>query len=128
GEPELLFCDNETNRMRLYGQPNLHKYCKDGINNYIVNGDPSQVNPDLYGTKAGLNYQLNIPPQEAVSIRLRLDNKAHPSSFKDFDEVFQQRIQEANIFYRELQKNVIDPDLRNLQRQAYAGMLWSKQH
>ena len=128
GAPELLFCENETNRMRLYGQPNVHKYCKDGFNNYVIRGDTSQVNPDLNGTKAGLNYKMRVSPHGTVSIRLRLDNKEYPSSFKDFEEVFQQRIQEANIFYKELQKNVIDQDLVNLQRHAYAGMLWSKQH
>ena len=128
GEPALLFCDNETNRMRLYDQPNPHKYCKDGINNYIIQGDASQINPDLYGTKAGLSYQFTVAPHDAVSIRLRFDNKETPSSFKDFDDVFKQRIHEADVYYQALQKNVVDRDLVNLQRQAYAGMLWSKQH
>ncbi len=127
GAPELLFCENESNRMHLYNQPNPHQYCKDGINNYIVDGDASQVNPGLHGTKAGLNYRFMIDAGKSATVRIRLDNHEKPSAFDDFDEVFQQRIREADTFYAKLQKKVQDKDLQNMQRQAYAGMLWSKQ-
>jgi hypothetical protein len=125
---ELLFCDNDTNTERLYGKPNKTPYCKDGINNAIIHGKRDAVNPNQIGTKASAKYERIVPPGASVEIRLRFSDNTHlPDAFGDFDEIFTLRQAEANAFYAELQKNVEDPELRAIQRQAYAGMLWNKQ-
>jgi hypothetical protein len=125
---ELLFCDNDTNTERLYGKPNKTAYCKDGINNAVINGKRDAVNPNQIGTKASARYERMVPPGKSVEIRLRFSDNTHlPDAFGDFDAIFTDRMAEAEEFYGELQKNVEDPELRMIQRQAYAGMLWNKQ-
>lgn len=124
---ELLFCDNETNLKRLYNIPNHSQYCKDGINNCITTGDNSYVNPNHIGTKAAARYTRTVPAGGSVTMRLRFVNHNMQEPFKDFDEQFKIRLQEADDFYDDLQKNVSDPELKSIQRQAYAGMLWTKQ-
>jgi hypothetical protein len=123
-----LFCDNHTNIVRLYGQPPDGKYYKDGINDYVVNGDKSAVNPDKEGTKAALWYQLTIPAKSSETIRLRLSNQQYQQPFKDFADKFRLRQNEADEYYRELQKDIESDELRMIHRQALAGMLWSKQY
>ena len=68
--PELLFCDNETNLGRLYGQPGP-RYPKDGINDHVVAGAPT-VNPERRGSKCAAWYRLRVAPGETVELRLRL--------------------------------------------------------
>jgi hypothetical protein len=125
GKPEALFCENETNTGRLYGydQPGLFK---DGINNHIVHGDNS-INRIPKGTKAAMHYVLHIPGGESKVIRLRLSQKYSAQPFKDFNKIFELRVNEADDYYGDLQKNIPDADNRNIQRQAIAGMMWSKQ-
>ncbi|WP_020531768.1 MGH1-like glycoside hydrolase domain-containing protein [Flexithrix dorotheae] len=127
GDPEALFCDNDTNRERLYHRPNLSRYPKDGINDYIIEGDLSKVNPNQEGTKASLNFSLSLKGGESRTLKLRIKNTLAYGSFDDFDEIFALRKKEADIFYDALQQNIKDKDLKNIQRQAYAGMVWSKQ-
>ena len=124
-KPRALFCENETNTERLYGMPQPGTF-KDGINNYVVSGSDS-TNHIPKGTKAALHYQMNIPAGKSSTIRVRLSNQFHTQPFKDFNAVFDQRLYEAHDFYNDLQKNIEDADARNIQRQALAGMLWSKQ-
>ncbi|MDE3254207.1 MAG: glucosidase, partial [Bacteroidota bacterium] len=69
---QVLFCENETNNQKLYNAPNSSKYCKDGIHEYLVNGNEAAVNINAQGTKAALNYELEIPAGGNASIRLRL--------------------------------------------------------
>jgi hypothetical protein len=128
GADELLFCENETNYQRLYGSANSTPYPKDGINDYIVsNGKKATINPNRIGTKASARYTRKLAAGETATIRLRFTNYSNHEPFADFDGVFEQRIREADEFYDDLQKNVKDPELRLIQRQAYAGMLWTKQ-
>ncbi len=127
GDPEPLFCDNETNQQRLYGQPNLSPYPKDAINDYVVHQKTDVVNPEHTGTKVALHYQGDVAPGECYTVQLRLQ-KGRSRPWQDFDEVFAQRKQEADTFYHHLQGSGLNDDQRNVQRQAYAGMLWSKQH
>ncbi|HLF32640.1 MAG TPA: hypothetical protein VI583_00290 [Cyclobacteriaceae bacterium] len=127
GDPELLFCDNETNTLRLYGVPSPSQYFKDGINDYITKGNKAAVNPELTGTKAGIRYKLHIPAGGESVIRLRLVVNPPSEPFSDFNMIFEKRISEANQFYAELQSGIEKQDERNIQRQALAGMLWSKQ-
>ncbi|MGN6492595.1 MAG: MGH1-like glycoside hydrolase domain-containing protein [Agriterribacter sp.] len=124
--PELLFCDNETNTERLNQFKNSNRFYKDGINDYIIAGAPS-INKDLTGTKAALNYDISIPPGQSHTIRLRLGKTSPEDPFINFDSLFDQRIEESDEFYAGIQKQTLNEDERNIQRQAFAGMLWSKQ-
>lgn len=124
---EQLFCDNATNRVRLYGVPNKQsKYPKDAINDYIVDGK-NTVNPEKQGTKASAVFNLTIPAGESKTVKLRISPEARTSPFADYDALFDQLIADADSFYRLKQSKVIDKELRSIQRQAWAGMMWSKQ-
>ena len=129
GSPELLFTENETNAQRLFGVANSSPYVKDGINNFIVHGDAAAVNPDSTGTKASAVYRASVEPGSSVTVRLRLsDQQPTVKSFgKEFDEVFRTRIAEADEFYSRRTPTGMSEDTRSVQRQAFAGMLWSKQ-
>ena len=127
GKSEVLFCDNETNPRRLYAQTDANGYFKDGFDEYIVHGRQEAVNPDRVGTKAGLLYRVSIPPNSAREVKLRLTKDSRSKPFTDFDKVFAQRIKEADEFYGALQQDITDKDARSVQRQAFAGMIWSKQ-
>jgi len=126
-QPELLFCDNHTNVQRIDGHPSGETYYKDGINEYLVDGKKGTVNPARTGTKAAAHHVLTLQPGESRQIRLRLGPAGQTAPFADFAQVFARRQQEADEFYAELQHEVADADARLVQRQAYAGMLWSKQ-
>jgi hypothetical protein len=125
--PELLFTDNESNNKKLYDVENGAGFFKDGINNYIVFGELSAVNPELKGTKAAANYDLFIKGGQSKIITLRLTKTENKNPFTDFDSIFDLRKKEADIFYNTLQDGIESEDARNVQRQAYAGLLWSKQ-
>jgi hypothetical protein len=122
----LLFCDNESNRKKLYDVSNVSSYCKDGINEYIVHNNEHAINEEQ-GTKAAANYDMIVKAGQSVTIRLRLEGNNHAHPFLDFDAVFASRQLEADVFYGELQKDIPTADQKLVQRQAFAGMLWSKQ-
>ncbi|MNQ32077.1 Mannosyl oligosaccharide glucosidase [compost metagenome] len=124
---EFLFCDNETNFERLYNSPNPTHYTKDGINDYVTNKNKEAVNPNHIGTKASVKYDNIIPANGKKVYRLRFTNKTPNSPFADFDTLFEKRIIEADEFYASLQKGIEEEKLRSVQRQSYAGMLWTKQ-
>jgi Glycosyl hydrolase family 63 C-terminal domain len=128
GEPDLLFTENETNYLRLFGTENLVAHVKDGINDYIVGG-AATVNPEHAGTKAAAHYRLAIRPGAAGVVRLRLSDSTfkHGNAFSDFEKVFEQRRHEANEFYTNIIPQDISSDAQNVMRQGFAGMLWSKQ-
>ena len=129
---ELLFCDNETSPT-LFGKKRKKKnkagrYFKDGINEYIVQGQATAVNPARRGTKAAARYQLVVQPGQPQLVRLRLSQPEHGAPFVDFDHLFATRRREADEFYDCIQEGLSSTDARNVQRQAFAGMLWSKQY
>ena len=129
GAPPLLFTENETNLQRLYGGENSSLYVKDGINDYIVQGRKDAVNPLQIGSKAAAQYVLTIGPGQTTTLQLRLtDQETADSCFgSGFDETFAQRRHEADEFYRELEPDGLSEDARRVQRQSFAGLLWSKQ-
>lgn len=129
GIPELLFTENETNNEKLFGINNASPYVKDGINDYLVQGCKEAVNPNRIGTKFSAHYELSIDAGETKIVRLRLSNSsALITPFgSDFTKIFKNRIQEADEFYQRICPFELSKDIRNLQRQAFAGMLWSKQ-
>ncbi|MEZ5344973.1 MAG: hypothetical protein R2681_05385 [Pyrinomonadaceae bacterium] len=137
GDGGLLFTENETNFNALYGGQNESKYTKDGIGEFIVNGKKDAVNPKLEGTKAAVNYRFEIEGGESKTVYLRLRGKnsgvddfkvsSRPEFVKDCEDVFSQRIQEADEFYKGVIPDNLDGDSKNIMRQSLAGMLWSKQ-
>jgi hypothetical protein len=127
GRPEFLFCENETNVRRLWGMDAPGHYFKDGINDYVVNGDTATVNPENRGTKVAAHYCVDLPAEENRRLRARLTLDGAASGLDGFDRIFDERRAEADEFYAELQRDIADPDARLVQRQALAGMLWSKQ-
>lgn len=124
---DLLFCDNKTNFERLYKSPAQSTYTKDGINDYIIDNKKNGVNPEAVGTKASVYYDDMIPANGKKEYRLRFTNTTPKDAFEDFDIIFKKRIAEADDFYDTIQKGVKDEKLKSIQRQAYAGMLWTKQ-
>jgi hypothetical protein len=128
-EPTLLFCDNETNVRRLFGE-NAGGHFKDAFHDYVVQGKQGTVNPAQCGTKAGGLHELRVPSGAAVTVRLRLrpddGSDAAQPSFAKFDAIFAARRSEADAFYADLQQKIVDADARLVQRQALAGMVWSK--
>ena len=141
GDVPLLFTENETNYERVFGTPNQTPFVKDGINDYIVNGRKTAVNPDKNGTKVAAHYELKVNPGESAIVRLRLISKTTkaiagqdanaigaPLFGKDFEETFTARKRDADEFYRSVIPSSVAPDAASVMRQAIAGMLWSKQY
>jgi hypothetical protein len=130
GAGSLLFTENETNSERIFGSPNSTPYVKDAFHAFLVDGRTNAVNPKSEGTKAGALYHRMVKPGDSWNIRLRLFNTKDPGSedpFGTFSKFLTLRQSESDEFYRDLQPVSLTEDLRNIQRQAFAGMLWSKQ-
>ena len=125
----LLFTENETNSERLFGTHNSSPYVKDGIHDYIVHGRTEAVNPQQIGTKVAADYELTLDAHQAKTIQLRLTNCADLAApFAEFADIFALRQQEADEFYQRITPNRISDDARQIQRQAFAGLLWTKQY
>jgi hypothetical protein len=126
GNAQPLFTENESNSRRLwnFGEPG---YFKDGFHERIVEGKLDRVNPAGIGTKAGVWYRATIPGGGTQQFRLRLTRGDLAAPFQDFDSLLAQRHAEADQFYAELQKEIAGDDEKIVQRQAFAGLIWSKQ-
>ena len=127
GAPDLLFTENETNATRLWGSENRTPYVKDGINEAVVHGNMGAVNPNATGTKAAAHYQFIIAPGATETIILRLTNERRINPLAGADALFAQRKAEADAFYEQYAPMNLSADARAVQRQAFAGLLWSKQ-
>ena len=129
GSQQLLFCDNETHVRRVFGQNEAPAgYFKDAFHDYVVHNQHQAVNPERTGTKAAGLYVLELAAGGQQSVRVRLRHRRDQGDFfADFDELIKTRRQEADAFYAELQTGIADADARLIQRQAWAGLLWSKQ-
>jgi hypothetical protein len=127
GHPEFLFTNNESNERLISGNENAAPYCKDGINDYLVNGDQKAINPLKEGTKLAICYPLTIPAGGNVVLRLRLVNARLDKPFDKFDNIFDARAREADEFYAEKQGKQAGEEEQRMQRQAWAGLLWNKQ-
>jgi hypothetical protein len=146
-EPRLLFTENETNTRRLFQTDQYTPYVKDAFHEYVIHGRPDAVNPRQVGTKVAAYYLVDIPAGGEIVLRMRL--AAEVSSSADdgaparggpaacgivqggvdtsFDDVFGQRIREADEFYAGRLSPDLSADARSIVRQAYAGLLWTKQ-
>lgn len=129
GDPDLLFTENETNLRRLYGEENESSYVKDGINDYVLHGATGTVNPEQVGSKAAGYYRLRLGPGETATIRLRFTNHEYASEpfGNEFDSLMALRQREADEFYAEMAPSDATEDGRRVQRQTFAGLLWTKQ-
>ena len=128
-QPTLLFTENETNSRRLYGDADGARYVKDSFHDYVIHGQRDAVNPNQVGSKTAALYTLSLPPGGVDTIHLRFTNQSDESGALSHvcREVFEQRIKEADEFYAELCPADLSDDARRVQRQAFAGLLWSKQ-
>lgn len=125
----VLFTENETNIARIFNSPNPSPFVKDGINNYFIDGRKEGINLANTGTKASVVYSLKFAPNETKVIKLRLSNDgsiANPFG-DDYDATFAKRKKEADIFYETVTPYPLPDDMRHVQRQAFAGLLWNKQ-
>ena len=125
---DLLWCENETNGERLFNEQPDGAFYKDGINDYVAEGDVEAVRPDATGTKVAGDHAATLAPGDSIVVRVRLARTLAADAFADFEEIMTRCRDEADTFYEDLQSPVSDPDQRLVQRQAWAGMLWSKQY
>ena len=134
GAPAPLFTENETNMKRLFGVENLAPYVKDAFHECVIHGRQDAINPAGTGTKAAALYLLDVPAGSSATLRLRLTDQDPAQAAgsaewfgKAFDEVFAARIAEADEFYALREPREPTEDRVRVQRQAFAGLLWSKQ-
>lgn len=128
--PEFLFTENATNTEKLYGVPNAQPYVKDAFHEAVVHGRRDRVNPSKTGTKTAAHYVLRVPAGQSATLRLRLaaENEAVEFPFAgSFETVFADRIREADEFYESRLDSTLGAEEKRVARQAYAGLLWSKQ-
>ncbi|MBC7804590.1 MAG: glucosidase [Akkermansiaceae bacterium] len=141
GPPQLLFTENETNNERIFRSPNASPFTKDGIHEAIIGGNNDAVNELGEGTKVAAAYRADIAAGQSVTLHLRLRKaddvtEAYANADRtlfgnDFSQTFTDRIAEADAFYERFthptEGGVLSDDARNVQRQAFAGLIWSKQ-
>jgi Glycosyl hydrolase family 63 C-terminal domain len=128
GAPPLLFTNNETNEERNGGK-SVTPYTKDAFHRYLVQNEAGAVNPARIGTKAAAHYELNVPAGKSKTIRMRLTKSVTTTGtpFGDFSSIMQLRLKEADDFYGLVLPQHVSDDEKLVMRQAFAGMLWSKQ-
>ncbi|MGA8165138.1 MAG: glucosidase [Waddliaceae bacterium] len=127
GEEETLFTDNETNYRRLYGAKNETPYVKDAFHDYLLRGKKEAVNQELTGTKCSPCYVLKFSPGEVKTFIFRLHAKGESPLNSSPESILDQRKQEADAFYTEKIPSSFSAEEKNISRQAYAGLLWTKQ-
>ncbi|MHB1920723.1 MAG: MGH1-like glycoside hydrolase domain-containing protein [Chitinophagaceae bacterium] len=126
---QLLFTENETNQERLFGIPNPSPYVKDAFHEVIVQGNGDLLRDRLSGTKAAPVFDFSLEGGQTKTFRLRLSRdevNGNPLG-KDFDQGLKSRQEEADLFYQSIPGAPTDPELRSIQRKAFAGILWGKQ-
>jgi hypothetical protein len=129
-EPDLLFTENETNMERLFGAASPSPWVKDAFHEYVVGGRADAVNPAAHGTKAAAHYRLSIPARGSVTLLLRLASEADVQArlgLRHIESTLRARIEEADAFHATVTPNGATDDERNVLRQGYASLLWSRQ-
>ena len=128
--PAFLFTENETNISRLYGQPNPSPYVKDAFHEYVIHAKREAVNPEGTGTKAAALYSFVLPPGGERTLRLRLSAPGESPEYpfgEEFERTFGERLREAKEYYGSVIPAGIPAEERRIARQAFAGLLWTKQ-
>jgi hypothetical protein len=127
---QLLFTDNETNMPRVYGPQaqSRSRYTKDAFHRFIVNGERGAVNPERRGTKACAWMRFDVDPGDAAVLSMRLYPATRdPRPTTRVNEVIELRRKEADDFYASIHPARATDEEKNVQRQAFAGLLWTKQ-
>ena len=122
-----LFCNNETNPAKILNTASSAKFFKDGINDFLIHNNTNAINKDQCGTKACFLIDTEIEAKESKVFEFRLSSHEMEDAFFDFDDIFSLRKAEANEFYTSIQREINDEEEKNVQRQAFAGLLWNKQ-
>jgi hypothetical protein len=130
--PAWMFTENNSNVERLWGVPRNGQVFKDGINDAIVSSRVDTIAADGRGTKAAAHYRYDVPAGGSVEIRLRLTDKSPgemppAGPFDRCDETMALRLREADEFYATVIPDHLSVEARRVMRQAFAGLLWSKQ-
>jgi len=128
GKPTLLFTENETNKQRLWNIGNDSPFVKDAFHEYVIHGNKNAVNTTRRGTKAAALYKVKLDGGAKAVFRMRLSSGVPTKPFEEFDAIFAERIREADEFYAKSQPATLKEDEKLVQRQAYAGLLWTKQY
>ena len=127
GKPEMLFTENETNTERIFGWQGENRFYKDAFHEYLIHGNQNAVNPKPEGTKASAVYRLSIESQNQAVLHFRLVRDGSPDvPATKWDSIFDDRIKDCMDFYDSFDEGLSD-DSRHVQRQAFAGLFWSKQ-
>ncbi|KFY21526.1 hypothetical protein V493_07339 [Pseudogymnoascus sp. VKM F-4281 (FW-2241)] len=131
-QPELIFTENDTNLDHLYSVENPQPYVKDAFHRYIVDGDKAAINPKKSGTKTAAWFAFDegdgVPPGECAVVRFRFSKKNDTYLDEEvFDDIIEKRREEADEFFYRISPLPMADDLRNIQRQALSGMMWTKQ-
>lgn len=124
---KALFCNNESNPSKINSITSEANFFKDGINDYLIHGNANAINPAQTGTKACFFVETEIEGGATKTFDFRLSPHEMENAFFDFDDIFSLRKQEAEDFYADIQKDIKDEEEKNIQRQAFAGLLWNKQ-
>lgn len=127
GDLELLFTENETHCEQIFGRPSPSPYVKDSFHRYIIHQESRVINPLGKGTKVAGWKVIELGGGESTVLSGRICRTPQSAPFADLSETFRQRIEEAGEFYREIQEPTLSDEERMVQRQAFAGLLWSKQ-
>ncbi len=128
--PDVLFTDNQSNVARLYNVSNNGAFVKDAFHEYIIQNRDGVVNPKQVGTKAAPVYLLDIPAGGSVTVRLRFfaEDEAPRDPFgPEFEKIFTQRMRDCDEYYDTRIPQSLSDEQKNVARQAYAGLLWTKQ-
>lgn len=126
-KPDFIFTENETNRQKIFKEPNTSPFVKDGFHRYLIQNEETAINPLGVGTKVAANYSGVIPASGQQTYRLRLSKQHQSQPFEGFDALFEERQNETEEFYEAHSPHILTSDEKLVQRQAFAGMLWSKQ-
>jgi Glycosyl hydrolase family 63 C-terminal domain len=129
-EPQkLLFTENEHNRVRIWNQPNDTPFVKDAFHTGLINNKLEMFDEKSEGSKFAPLYQIEVAAEKSVVLEFRLSQKSLVKPFDaSFKKIFATRKLEADAFYATICPPNVDEDTRNVQRQAFAGLLWSKQY
>ncbi|HUY56225.1 MAG TPA: hypothetical protein VMV12_00145 [Candidatus Micrarchaeaceae archaeon] len=125
GEFTWLLCDNETNNQLLFGSANVSPFPKDAIGDAVLQGDPSRCHPQARGTKAAAHFQLAVDPGQAKTVRLIWGNGGNREPGQ-VDAICAERQRASNRFFQGICTGDADDQL--IQRQAFAGLIWSQQY
>ena len=129
--PQWLFTENESHPRYLSNPDLAGKFYKDAFHEYLIGRRADAVNPQHEGTKTAAMYRLALRSGESAVLQLRLraaDITAPAELFgAAFDQIFDQRIAEADTFYNEAIPESLPAEVKPILRQSYAGLLWTRQ-